>query len=205
MELDDLKGAWERYDKKLTENLKFNEELLRKMNLNNSKSEMQKPLIYEIVGIAVSSLLIVYVAATSIRFINEPKYCIPGFVSAITGLILFIFAIIKTNKFLSVDYYGSSVLKLQKNITTLNKLVLRLRKFELILFPLLILPLLPLLYKAIHNIDIYKNIKLFAIEIILILGIGFPFALWINKHLYDEKFKNAERFLKEIDNFESEK
>ena len=204
MELDDLKGAWEKYDKKLTENLKFNEELLRKMNLNNSKSEMQKPLIYEIVGVAVSFLLIVYVVGSSIRFINEPKYCIPGFVSAITGLILFIFAIIKTNKFLSIDYYGSSVLKLQKDITTLNKLVLQLRKFELILFPLLILPLLPILFKAIHNMDIYKNIKLFAIEIILILGIGFPLTLWINKHLYDEKVKNAERFLKEIDNFESE-
>jgi hypothetical protein len=30
MELDELKFVWAQYDKKLTENLKFNEELLKK-------------------------------------------------------------------------------------------------------------------------------------------------------------------------------
>jgi hypothetical protein len=204
MELDDFKAAWAEYDKKLTANLKFNEELLRKMNLNNSKKEMQKPLIYELMGVAISFLLIVYVVVNSIRFINEPKYCIPGFISALIGIVFLIFAAIKANKFLSIDYYGSSILKLHKDIAVLNRLVLQFRKFELILFPLLVVPLLPLLFKSIHGIDIYKNIKLLSIEIILILGIGFPFTLWINKHLYDKKFKITERLLKEIEQFETE-
>ena len=205
MELDDLKNAWTQYDKKLAESLKFNEDLLRKLNLNNSKKELQKPLIYELIGVAVIFILIVYVVVSSIRFIDEPKYCVPGFISAIIGMAFLMFAIIKANRFLSIDYYGSSVVKLQKDIAILNRLVLRLRKYELALFPLLILPILPLLFKAIHNIDIYHNIKLFTIEIILILGIGFPLTFWINKHLYDKKFKNTERFLQEIDKFESEK
>lgn len=204
MELDDLKSAWAQYDKKLAVNLKFNEELLRKMNLNISKKELQKPLIYELLGVAVMFIFIAYVVASSIRFIDDPKYCIPGFISALIGLAFLVFAIIKANKFLSIDYYGSSVVKLQKDITTLNRLVLRLRKYELVLFPLLILPLLPILFKAIHNIDIYQNLKLFSIEIILILGIGFPLILWTNKHLYDKKFKNTERLLQEIEKFESE-
>lgn len=205
MELDDLKNAWTQYDKKLAVNLKFNEDLLRKMNLNNSKKELQKPLIYELISVAVLFNLIVYVVFSSFRFIDEPKYCFPGFISAIIGMVFFMFAIIKANRFLSIDYYGSSVVKLQKDLAILNRLVLRFRKYELALFPLLILPILPLLFKAIHNIDIYHNIKLFTIEIILILGIGFPLTLWINKHLYDKKFKNTERFLQEIDKFESEK
>jgi hypothetical protein len=205
MELDELKDAWTQYNKNLALNLKFNEELLRKMNFNNSKKELQKPLIYELLGVAVMFILIVYVTASSIRFINEPKYCIPGFISALIGLVLLIFAIIKANKFLGIDYYGSSVVKLQKDITTLNRLVLRLRKYESVLFPILVLPLLPLLFKVIHNIDIYQNIKLFSIEIILILGTGLPVALWINKHLYDKGFKNTERLLQEIDKFELDK
>jgi hypothetical protein len=205
MELDDLKNAWAQYNKNLAANLKFNEELLRKMNFNNSKKELEKPLIIELSSVATMFLLIVYVVASSIRFINEPKYCIPGFISASIGLVLLIFAVIKTNKFLSIDYYGSSVVKLQKDITLLNRLVLRLRKYELALFPLLVLPLLPLLFKAIHNINIYQNIKLFSIELILILSIGFPLTIWVNKHLYDKKFKNTERLLQEIEKFESEK
>lgn len=205
MELDDFKSAWEQYNRNLAIYLKVNEELLRKMNFNNSKKELDKPLIYELLGVAVMFILIVYVVASSFRFISELKYCIPGFISASIGLVFLIFAIIKANKFLSIDYYSSSVVKLQKDITLLNRLVLRLRKYELVLFPLLILPLLPLLFKAIYNRDIYQNIKLFSIEVILILGIGYPFALWINKHLYDEKFKNTEKLLQEIDKFESEK
>ncbi|MEA4840954.1 MAG: hypothetical protein VB110_08130 [Bacteroidales bacterium] len=204
MELDDLKSAWAQYDKKLAVNLKFNQELLRKMNLNIFKKELQKPLIYELSGVAVMFIFMIYVVASSIRFIDEPKYCIPGFISALLGLVFLVYAIIKANKFLSIDYYGSSVLKLQKEIATLNRQVLRLRKYELVLFPFLVLPLLPILFKTIHNIDIYQNIKLLSIEVILILGIGFPLTLWINKHLYDKKFKNAERLLQEIEKFESE-
>ena len=43
MELEDLKKAWSEYDKKLSENLKTNNELLKKMNLNNAKSSMDTP------------------------------------------------------------------------------------------------------------------------------------------------------------------
>lgn len=205
MELDDLKSAWAQYDKKLTKSLKLNEELLQKMNRNHSKKEMQKPLVYEVANISLLFVLIVYMVAYSIRFSNEPKYWIPGSITAVTGSVLFIFAVIKANRFLNIDYYGSPVLKLQKDITILSKLVLKLRKYELLISPVLVLSLVPLLFKVIRNIDIYKNIKLFTIEMILILGIGIPVTLWINRHLYDEKFRNTERFLKEINDYESEK
>ena len=204
MELDDLKGAWAQYDKKLSENLKFNEDLLRKMNLNNSKREMQKPLIYELVNILVLFLLFVYVISASIRLINEPKFFIPGFIAALICIIGLITTVIKANRFANIDYYGAPILKIQKDIAQLNRLVLRFRRYELGLLPILIIPLLPLLFKSIHNIDIYQNIKLFTFEIVAILGISYPATIWINKHLYDRKFKNAERLLAELEKFEKE-
>lgn len=205
MELEDFKDAWSQYDKKLSENLKLNEELLKKMNLNSSKRELQKPLIHEITGVVLIFLLVAYVVASSIRFIEEPKYCIPGFFSALLGMVYLIFAIIKTNRFLNINYYGASILKLQKDISSLNKLTLKIRKFELALSPFLILSLLPVLFKAIDNIDLYNNVKLFSIEVILILGISFPLVNWINKHLYDKRFKNAEKLLEDLKKFEEEK
>jgi hypothetical protein len=204
MELDDFKTVWAQYDEKLTANLKLNQELLRKMNLNSSKKEMQKPLIYELIGVVVFSLLIIYVVAFSIRFINEPKYFIPGIISIVIGTVYLIFAIIRANKFLSLDYYSSSVLKLQKDMAVLKRSVLQFRKFEIILTPLLVLPLIPLGFKAVHNIDIYKNSILFSIEAILILSTSIPLYLWINKHMYDNKIKHTESLLKEIEKFESE-
>lgn len=204
MELDELKATWAQYDKKLSQNLKFNEELLRKMNLEKSRKELQKPLIYEISGVFISFIMVVYITAVSFRFIDEPKFAIPGFIATFVSLAYLVFAIMKINKFMSIDYYNSSVLKLQKEVTILNKLVLSLRKYELILFPLLVIPLLPILFKVIHNIDIYANLRLLIIEIVLMLGIGYPLLFWVNKHLYDKKFKNTEQFLKEIEEFEAE-
>ncbi len=204
MELDDFKSAWARYDKKLTEKLKFNEDLLRKMNLNTSKREMQKPFIYELGNIFVLFLVFIYAISASIRLINEPKFYIPGFIAALICIIGLVTTIMKVNKFANIDYYGAPILKIQKDITLLNRFVLKARKHELGLLPILMICLIPLLFKSVHNIDIYQNIKLFIIEIVIILGISYPATIWINKHLYDRKFKNAERLLAELERFEKE-
>jgi hypothetical protein len=204
MELDELKATWAQYDKKLSQNLKFNEELLKKMNLEKSRKELQKPLMYEIAGVLIGFVFFVYTTAVSIRFVDEPKYAVPGFVAAVVCLAYTVFSVIKANKFLSIDYYNSSVLKLQKDIARLNKLVLRLRKYELLMFPLFVLPLLPVLIKAINNVDIYANTTLLIFEIVFTMGIGYPLCFWINKQLYDKKFRNTVQFLKEIEAFEAE-
>ena len=204
MELDELKSAWTQYDKKLTENLKLNEELIRKMNLNNSKKELQKPLISELVGIIILHLFILYVGVSSIRYIDEPKYCIPGFISLAIGLVYMTFGIYRANRFLNIDYYSSSALKMQMDIAKLKKLVLHLRKYELLLIPIFVISILPILYKAIHNIDIYQHIKFYAIVVIACSSIGFPLTIWINKHLYDKKFENVEKLLDDLNRFEKE-
>jgi hypothetical protein len=204
MELDELKSVWTQYDKKLSQTLKLNEQLLRKMDLNDSKRELQKPLMYELTGIGLTFMLVTGILGFSIRFINEPKYSIPGFISAIIALVYIVFGIIKANKFMHIDYYGSSIIKLQRDIAELNQLVLRLRKYELILTPSVALQL-PLVFKGLYGADIYSNIKLFWTVVILILGIGFPMLFWVNKHLYDEKFRNSDKLLKEIENYESDK
>ena len=204
MELEDLKGAWAHYDQKLSENLKFNEKLLQKMNLNHSKREMQKPFIYECIGIAILFILLAYISAFLIRYIHEPKYAIPGFISAVVTFVCLIFGLYRANRFLNIEYYGSSVLTLQKDIARLKKLVLSLRKYEMALYPILVITVLPLLFKTIHNYDIYQNIKLLSIEIALVIGISLPLTLWINKHLYDKKFKNTESLLAELEKFEKE-
>jgi hypothetical protein len=204
MELDELKGAWAQYDKKLSENLKVNEELLRKMNLNSSRHELQKPLLYEFGNVIMLFLILVYGVSMLMRFYAEPKFCVPACIAILVCIIGLISTIIKVNRFLNIDYYGSSIMKLQRDVVLLNKLVLRYRKYELSILPLFILPLLPLLFKSIHNIDLYHNIKLFAIDTIVILVISYPVTFWINKQLYDKKFKNAERLLAELDKFEKD-
>lgn len=204
MELEDLKCAWAQYDKKLSKNLKLNEELLKKMNMNNSKHELQKPLKIEIGNIVWGFLLVVYITGSSFRFIEELRFSIPGFLSAIIGLVYLVFSIIKVNRFLRVDYFGSSIIKLQKDIVELSALILKLRKYEFILMPILLISLFPVIFKSVLNIDIYENIKLFSLEVIICLVICILASIWGSKHFVDNKINNAKKELEELVKFENE-
>jgi hypothetical protein len=205
MELDELKQIWSQHEKKLNENLKFNEELLRKMNLNKAKQELQKPFILELINVCIMFLTIFFATAFSIRLIEEIQFSLSGFVGVLLGILYLIFSIMKVNRFVKIDYYNSSIVKLQKDLSLLKTFILRLRKVELIILPFLVLTILPIAFKTIHNINIFGKPLLFIFEVCFILGISYLVGLWTNKNYYDKKIKEAEMFLKEIEDFEKEK
>jgi hypothetical protein len=204
MELDDLKSAWTQYDKKLNDNLQFNEMLLRKMNLESSKREMNTPLKSEIFSVAINSIMLLFVIVASLRFTNELKFFVPGIICSILTAALLAFAIIKTTLLSNIDYYNASVLDLQKSVSLIKKKIAQFKIYEFIIFPFLGITALPILEKAIKNLDMYQNPKLFTIAVFAMLAIGYPMMMWVYKHWYEKKIKNTEQFLKEIEAYKSE-
>src|SRR5688572_3845370 len=203
MELDELKSAWAQYDKKLTKNLELNVELLKKINVDRSKMELQKPFRAEVVGMVSMFYMTVIFMMLGDKFVGEPQYFIPALISAGIAFVYFVFAAIKMTKLMNIGYYGVSVTEVQQDIAKVNRLILKFRKYELLLSPTVLISLPPI-FKALHNIDLYQNIQSFAIVGIVSLAVGFPVALWINKYMYDKKFKNSEKLLKEIEEYRSE-
>jgi len=204
MELDELKKNWEKYDQKLNENLKFNEEIMKKLNLNSSKRELQKPLIYEIGNIIITFFIFLFAIASIMRLPYEIKYIIPAAITGIISILGFTVSVIKVNRFMDINYFQTPVLQLQKQVQSLNKMILRIRKFELVLILPLIAAILPLLFMMIHGIDLYQHIDMFLIEITVILAVSLPATVWINRQLYDKKFKNASDFLAELEAYDKE-
>ena len=204
MELDDFKAAWAQYDEKLTENLKFNEELLKSMNLDKSNREFNKLLTYEIVAVVVVGLLLVYIGTATIKFMSEIKFLMSGIVSIISLLPLLLFAIIKTNMLSKIDYYNASVVDLQKSISLFNQKYLVFRKLELFIFPLYVISTVPVLGIAARNFDFFVHIERYGAGVFLALVIGYPLLIWIYKNWYDKKIQHTKRFLEEINKFEKE-
>jgi hypothetical protein len=202
MELDEFKQLWSQYDRKLSENLNLNEKLLNKINLDKAKQELQKPFIYEIISIVVIFLTIVFVSGFSIGLLKDLQFSLTGLGSVLVGIIYLIFSICKANRFAKIEYYNSSIVKLQKDLLLLKTFIFRLRKIEIILLPFLIVLILPVLYKAIYSINVFENLAPYLIKVCIILAISYPVGFWINKNLYDKKLKDAEFFLNEINNFE---
>ena len=131
MELEDLKSAWVQYDKKLTQNLKFNEELLRKINLEKSKKEMNTPLTYELISVTISVIFLLYIAFATIRFSNEFKFLLPGLITSIIVAIWVYNSVSKIRLLSNIDYYYSPIVELQKSVNIFKLKYQKYKKFEL--------------------------------------------------------------------------
>ncbi len=204
MELDDFKGVWAQFDKKLSENTELNMELLIHNKLNSSKSELQKLYNLAIREIIIGIIVIVYLIINSFHYLEEPEFYIPGFISVSIFMVYLLFSIITVKRFLSIDYIGSPVVKLRKDILKLNMWIKRTRKYEYFLLPILLFSFIPIAYKSILDLNIYNDIKGFTLEALILLVFALGGTVLMNHYFIDRKINNANRILEELDKFEQE-
>ena len=204
MELEDLKSAWVQYDKKLTQNLKFNEELLRKIKLEKSKKEMNTPLTYELISVTISVIFLLYIAFATIRFSNEFKFLLPGLITSIIVAIWVYNSVSKIRLLSNIDYYYSPIVELQKSVNIFKLKYQKYKKFELYSIPVFAISAMPILGIALRNFDIYGHPIRFIIGIVLALVLGYPGTIWGYKNLYEKKIRNTTKFLDELSKFEQE-
>jgi hypothetical protein len=204
MELEELKSAWTQFDKKLSQNLRFNEELLRKMNLEKSRKEMNAFLNLDFISVTVCIIFLVFIASATIRYSYELKFLLPGIITGIIVVIWIYNSISRIRLLSNIDYYYSPIVELQKSIHTFNLKYQKYKKFELYSIPAFTISALPILGIAIGNIDIYERPILFIIVIALTLMVGYPAQIWLYKNLLDNKINIATLFLDELNRFEKE-
>lgn len=209
MELEELKTAWAEYDKKLAENLKINEELLKRMNLDKSKSELSKLMPWEISGIVVAFLAFFSMAfcAVYMMAVGETLFAVLALAVVIISLIFLLLGYVRIKAFLKIDYYHTPVVQLQHQIASLKLLILKFRKTEFILTILFVLFLFPTLFKWIHDINLF-HINYFVwdpiIRLVFIFACIIPLAIWTDKYIYDKRIANAQYHLDEIERFSRE-
>ena len=204
MELDELKAAWQQHHKALAENTRINIELYKTVKINEAKNELRKPIAFEMISVAVLFAFAIYLFGSSINVIDQLRFSVPGFAASAITMVYLIFSILKIKKSQKIEYYSTPVVQLQEAITQLQMRILQLRKFELILLVPFVLTALPILFIAMHGIDLYVHTGWFIFEIIVIIGVGVPLIIWVNKNLYDKKLKAAHRALSDLQNFKSE-
>ncbi len=204
MELEELKKIYNDFDDKLNANLKLNKELLVSMNLKNLKSEIRVPYVYEIINAILSILVVCIFLYYSFEYLSILKYSLSGFISAFLLSINFVLACWKIIRFSKIEYYDQPVIVLQKQITQINKIIAKSRKIEMICLALVIVTMFPVLFKAVYNVNIYNDLRLFIIMIIVFFGVNLPLALWINKTVYDKRLQKATDFIKEFKKYEQE-
>jgi hypothetical protein len=203
MNLDDLKNEWSRYDKHLGQNLKLNEALIRRMNLRDSGKGFRKLLIFDFLNVIIASVVVIYFTLTAVQLWSEPVYSIMSFFCALAGATFLIFSIIRLSSYLHIDFINFRIVRLQKEISNFQKLMMTLRKIEMMLLPFLLMALMPVLFKLLFNINIFDRLHIFISVVISTLLITLPFGIWYNKQA-DQKISHTLRMIDELERFEKE-
>jgi hypothetical protein len=208
MELDELKIAWTQIDKRLSDNLKLNEDLLEKITLGKSKMKMKEILNNEILSVVIISLFLLLFGVVTCRFTSEMKFFIPGTILCLFSIMELILLINKVNDLTKIDYFNSPVVELQKELNKFMQKTMLFRKIEYCSIPLFVISFIPIFNKTVLNFDMFNktlpNIIGIIVGITAGLVIYYPLAIWIYKIGYDNKIKSASDFLKELKKFEKE-
>jgi hypothetical protein len=204
MDLDELRLEWQQQFKRAAGNAKVNFEMLKQIKVSDSKKELYKPILFEIFSAVVFFLFAAYLILVSIRFADNPKFSVPGFAGAALTIVYLVFSVIKIRRFVGIDFFYSPVFQLQKEVVRLEMAIVAFRKIELLMIIPLVVMSLPILFLAIYRTDIYVNVSLFASLVVIVIILGFPLAIWINRVLYDKKLRNAKKFLQDVTRFESD-
>ncbi len=79
---------------------------------------MRKPLLHEIANIAVVSITVVIITVCAMVYINELKFCIPGFIAVLIGFgligIIWINRIFYDKKVRKVQLFLDEIIAIEK-------------------------------------------------------------------------------------------
>lgn len=204
MELTQLKAEWNKHNSYLENQHKLNEELLKKVNLDNSRKELGLPYKAEIGACIVLTICSLLFLPQVVQLWDNPYYFLSGISCLAITIGGAIIASVKIKSFASIDLFGSSIVKLQSDLIKLRKTIYRLVKFELLGIPLLFLGL-PAAIKVLRNQELFEiNFLVIGITLATCLLVLIPFMIWMYKKLYSERIERAKHHLKEIEKFQSE-
>ncbi|MFQ5640059.1 MAG: hypothetical protein ACE5IR_18935 [bacterium] len=232
MELQELKNIWREYDKKLDKNMKLNLHILKKMNLDKTKSALEKFIKTPALGLIIGIIVQIAMGSFIYSHFSMPQYVIPAVLIWSFALFQVIFSGYQLSIILPIEQggainYDMPITEIQKKLERLKVYRIRYLTVTRFSYGLLWLPVLIVGCKAFFNYDFYLHFNHTWIVCVILCGLVFTtFGIWLSIKLSDRKktspllkkwmnhfYKNditaknlysAMTFLSDIEDFEKE-
>lgn len=200
MEMDELKYLFKEDDKRLVNQVKINEELIRKMNMNLNVLEFDKLIDKSIKGRNMALVFCIATLIFSSIYIEKLAYSIP----AIIGSMAMLWSFIDHLSITKPDYSRISLIELQKSICNFRIHTSSTAKYDIAITIFWQITAVPLTTFAAFKILIFSNLKYFSIYclyciVYITLTIAFSRKTYA---MYDQKLKETESDLEMIIAFE---
>lgn len=200
MNIDELKNAWDTYDKSLDS--KINLDLLKEVTINKTKSLTHTFKFSVIAEVIVSLFFVIYMAEVVIEQWATWEYSLPALVIGLISLGTVIWNVYALTQLAFLNY-NASIAEAQKKMER----IYRQSKWQNTTLHYLLVPLAGAMM-AIMALK-YLNLPLTGhLDIILYAVLGclaiVPVIVWIVKMTPDKEMESAIRFLDDIKKFEKE-
>jgi len=196
MELFELQNIWNQYDKRISENIRLNKEILRKMLLTKTEKRLNRIKVEAGIRLIIPLLLLPTLLLFNIQF----RATIDFYIGVSLFTVLFILAcIFRIKFFLMADSFNfsSSISSVKKGINELEKY-----QFKMLRIALLILPFGLISIFLIAKIPFLTQDTLIPLSLmIIILTVSF---IYKTKYSYEERFRKLNQEIEEIEELERE-
>jgi hypothetical protein len=191
MELDDLRRSWEQHDRRLDEALRLNRRLLVSMDLDKTKSMMQRLRTLLGMELVVDVLAVVALGSFIGSHLAEPRFLVPAFILNVAAVGIFIVELVQWMRAGAINY-DAPVLEIQRRLESLRVLRIRTTQGVLLLAPLLWTPLLIVGMRAGLNLDAYEVLGTRYLIANLVFGLVFMAAvLWACRRFADRLHRSS--------------
>lgn len=200
MNIDELKNAWNTYDKSLDS--KINLDLLKTVTIDKTKSLTRTFKFGAIVEIIVSLFFVNYMAEVAIEQWETWEYSLPASVIGLISLGTVIWNIYALTQ-LTFMNYDASIAQAQKKMER----IYTQSKWQNTMLHYLLVPLVGamLTIMALKYLNLSLTGHLDIILYVVLGGIAVvPMVVWIVKMTPDKEMESAIRFLDDIKKFEKE-
>ena len=196
MELLELQNIWNQYDKKVSENIRLNKEILKKMVITKTEKRLNRVKVEAGIRIVIPFLLIPTILMFNIQFSNTIDFYIG--LSLFIGLFI-IALIVRVKYFLMAGRidFSDPIPLVRKGITELKKYQLKVVRLVFI-FLLLGAISVSLLFKIPF---LTKDTLVPLIFMIIILVVTYVYK---TKYSYDERYRKLNQEIEEIEELEKE-
>jgi hypothetical protein len=181
MNLEELQTKWAAYDQKLDASLRLNTQVLAALELNKTRSALQRLKIILALDLAMNFVLIMLFGAFIADHISEMQFVIPAVVLDLGVIVLIASGVRQLLLAGSVDY-SEPVTAIQKTLVRLRLHRTRRTLLTLLVATLFWTPLLIVGCKALLGLDAYAVLGSRYLLWNLLVGCAMiPLLLWLSR------------------------
>ncbi|HMI05097.1 MAG TPA: hypothetical protein VK541_21605 [Pedobacter sp.] len=205
MELSEMQDLWADHGKQLEKNLRLNEALLRRLNLDKAVDEFREVLAVSVHGRNMAFIYFLTSSGLAFFMKSEPDFSITVFLGGLCMLGSFVYHLKNTRKFTQLNVYDTPVLALQKAINGFKISSISAGKYDFGIVAVWLATIIPAMLKLAVQKDIYESplhAGLYFLAVILFILLLYPFNLRMYQRIYGEKLSKAAGLLDEVSQFE---